>query len=393
MRRGILATVLCAGIVVAGLGVGSARAAEPYRLETILPLTGNAAFVGNGQKVVLEVLAKTVNDDGGIGGRPVQFVFHDDQSNPQTAVQLASAAIADHPVVVLGSSIVAMCNAMAPLFMHDGPVMLCLSPGYHPPPHGWIFTSGSDTADTMVTLLGYFRQRGWTKVALMTSTDATGQDADRSLQKAIASYVDMSLVEQTHFNITDLSVAAQVERTKEAKPDVFIGWSTGTALATIFKGIVQTGLDVPVGTTAGNFVYAQMAHFAGVVPKQLYVAGNLFPRHDGVYTLDPRLEAVQHKFYAAMGDVPPDNMAGTSWDLASIAIAGLRAVGPGATARQLRDYIANLKDYPGIDGFYDFTKVPDRGLDRSSTVVVQWDATSNRFVWASAPGGAPLAAH
>ena len=60
------------------------------------------------------------------------------------------------------------------------------------------------------------------------------------------------MVAHEHFNPTDVSVTAQIEAIKAAKPQALIAWTTGAPIATIFKGIVQAGLDIPVGTTDGN---------------------------------------------------------------------------------------------------------------------------------------------
>ena len=43
---------------------------------------------------------------------------------------------------IIGSAIVAMCNAMAPL-MQNGPVMYCFSPGIHPAKGSYVFSSVS----------------------------------------------------------------------------------------------------------------------------------------------------------------------------------------------------------------------------------------------------------
>ena len=109
----------------------TAHAAEPYDIHVILPLTGSGAFLGKGHRDSLDILAEIVNKSGGIKGRPLHFVYHDDQSSPQVAVQLANEVLADKPAVILGSSLVAMCAAIAPL-MKNGPVDYCLSPAYHP---------------------------------------------------------------------------------------------------------------------------------------------------------------------------------------------------------------------------------------------------------------------
>jgi branched-chain amino acid transport system substrate-binding protein len=229
---------------------------------------------------------------------------------------------------------------------------------------------------------------------MISSTDATGQDVDRAVAEVLAlpENSSIALVEHDHFNLTDLTVSAQIERIKSARAQALIAWSTGTSIATIFKSALQSGLDIPIGTTAGNYVYAQMQQFAGFLPRQLYLACALFPEHDGLFTLDPRVEAVQKNFYAilAAGKVLPDNMAGTSWDAGLIVVAALRQLGTDATAAQLKAYIAALTDFAGINGIYDFPRYPERGLGPDSTVVTVWNAERGRFLWASKPGGEPL---
>src|SRR5690348_17033384 len=115
-----------------------AQAAEPYKINVVVPLTGPAAFVGQGQKDTLEALAEYENKNGGLNGQPIAFVFHDDQSSPQVAVQLTNGILSSHPSVIMGSSLVGMCLAMAPL-MKNGPVHYCLSPAIHPQAGSYTF--------------------------------------------------------------------------------------------------------------------------------------------------------------------------------------------------------------------------------------------------------------
>src|SRR5579859_5294182 len=88
---------------------GAATAAEPFTIPVVLPLTGNAAFLGQGEKTSLEIQEKVVNQQGGINGTPIHYVFNDDQSSPQVAVQIAGQIATQHPSAILGSAIVAMC--------------------------------------------------------------------------------------------------------------------------------------------------------------------------------------------------------------------------------------------------------------------------------------------
>ena len=195
-----------------------------------------------------------INKAGGIHGQDLHFIVHDDQTNPQTAVQLANQVIASKPAIVLGSTLVALCSAMAAL-MQNGPVMYCFSPGIHPAAGSYVFSSNVSTEDLASGQIRYFRLMGWTRIAIMTSADATGQDAERVLDNVLAlpENKDVTIVDRAHFNITDVSVAAQIEHIREAKPQAFIAWTSGSPIATVFKGIVQAGLDIPVATTDSQY--------------------------------------------------------------------------------------------------------------------------------------------
>jgi branched-chain amino acid transport system substrate-binding protein len=387
------------GWLALSLGVAAAvvpaRADEPYKINAILPLTGQASFLGKEEQVTLQIAEKYVNRTGGIKGRPVQFVFYDDTSNPQVAVQLVRQVSAEKPAVILGSSLVAVCNAMAPL-MSQGPVDYCFSPGVHPAAGSYAFSASVSTHDLQKALFRYFREKGWKRIAIMTSSDATGQDAERGIDETLGQpeYKDagLTLVERAHFNTTDVSVAAQIETVKAANPDAFVAWSTGTPIATIFKGILQAGLDVPTATTDGNMTFAQMTNYADFLPKQLYIPAAEWPPHEGLAKLDPAIETAQQDFYAEFkaAGVEPDVAASLAWGPAMLVTQALRQLGTDATATQIRDYLASLKGSPGIDGFFDFPATPQRGLDDRNAVVTRWEPAKHAWVVLSEPGGMPL---
>ncbi|HCP61705.1 MAG TPA: hypothetical protein DIU14_04435, partial [Actinobacteria bacterium] len=175
----------------------------------ILPLTGGAAFLGKPEKQALDALEGVVNKKGGIGGRPVKFTYYDDATTPATDVQLVNQIKAKNVPVILGPSLVASCNAAAPI-VANGPVLYCFSPGIHPAKDSYSFTSSVSTIDLNRALFKYFKAKGMTKIATITSTDATGQDADNAIKTAVTENPGVTLVAQEHFNTTDVSVSAQI---------------------------------------------------------------------------------------------------------------------------------------------------------------------------------------
>jgi branched-chain amino acid transport system substrate-binding protein len=380
-------------LALEALGSAPAHAAEPYQINVVMPLTGSGAFLGQGEKKALELAEKSVNDAGGIKGQPLQFIFHDDQSNPQVGVQLASGIVAQKPAVILGSSLVAVCRAIAPLMKNGGPVQYCFSPGLHPPPGSYSFTASVSTYDLADLAIRFFRQKGWTRLAFLFSADATGQDAENGFNKILAmpENKDMKVVANAHFNITDVSVAAQIESIKAAHPQAFVAWSTGTPIATVFHGMIQANFNVPMATTDGNMTYQQMKNYASFLPDQLYIPAGQYVIRDPSL-VPPAIAKEQAEFYRVFdgAGIKPDEPSELAWQPAMIIIHALQTLGPSASAEQIRDFIANLENYPSIDGMLNFKQVPQRGLAVDNAVMTLWDKQKQVWQVVSKPGGAPL---
>ncbi len=370
------------------------RAAEPYDIHVILSLSGGGAFLGKAEIVSMQLAEKLVNGEGGIGGRPVRFVFHDDQTSPQVAVQLARDVIAARPAVVIGGTLVASCNALMPLFL-KGPVLYCFTPGSHPPAGSYVYSANTSTTDLTIAAMRYYRMRGFTRIATMTSTDATGQEADGNLKMAAAlpENAGVEIVDTEHFNPSDVSVAAQITHIKESRPQLFYAWSTGASVATILRAAKQEGFDMPVATTDGNQTYAQMKQFAGFLPKELYFQTSPWPVDgDKRVKMDPAVSAKQKEFYDIFraAGLEPDQGSVVGWQPAILVTSALQKLGPEATAAQVQQYLQHLKGFAGIVGLYDFEKTPQRGLNVDNAIMTRWNAERGRWEAVSQLGGVPL---
>jgi branched-chain amino acid transport system substrate-binding protein len=282
---------------------------------------------------------------------------------------------------------------MAPL-VTSGPVQYCLSPAIHPKSGSFTFTSNVSTSDYAIAFYRYFRTQKWTRIALITSTDASGQDADEGFGNALnlPEFKDsgLSMVSHEHFNITDLSVSAQMARIRATNPQVIVAYSPGTPFGTLLQGIKQGGLDdVPIATGTANMTYAEMKQYAQLIPKDLIFPGLPYLARQAA---SPKERAVQDTFYDAFKPlgVVPDLIQSFSWDPASIVIDALRALGPDAGADQIRQYIENLHDYIGINGVYDFRDGSQRGLTEHNLMVMRWDIDKGTWSAVSGLGGGPL---
>ena len=386
-------TVRPIGLALALVVPAAMADAAPYRIPAVLPLTGSGAFIGQAEQATLEMIEKVVNGTGGIQGQPVEFQFYDDQTSPQTGVQLLNDIQQRRPQVMFGSALVAVCSAMSPL-LANGPVDYCLSPAIHPQPGSYVFSSSESTSDLYAIAVRFFRLKGWPRIATIATTDASGQDGERGIAAAMErpENHDVTLVAQARFNPSDVSIAAQIAGIAAAKPDAILLLASGTSAATVFKGLIQAGLDLPVASATSNATHPQMSGYKAFLPKELYFPTGQWPREASGFTFAPKVAAARTRFYQAFDEakIKPDTGSTLAWDPAWIVIDALKALGPGAQAGQIRDYIQHISDYGGINGIYDFTKVPQRGLGEGDIIIMRWLPDKDDWGIVTEAGGRPL---
>jgi branched-chain amino acid transport system substrate-binding protein len=385
------AQLLCALVLLAAL---PARAAdEPYDFYAILSLTGPAAFLGHAEEIALNGFEKAINSSAGIHGRPLHAIVEDDQSAPATAVQLATVLVAKHVPIIFGPALSSTALAIEPLVAANGPVIYAMTNAIHPARGGYTFSAGLSNQDNIAGVLRFWKAKGVRKVALLTSTDASGQDGE-ALSLAdlkLPEFKDMQLVANEHFGISDLTVSAQVSRIKAAGAQAIDVWTTGTPFGTVLRAVNETGFDGWVMSNTGNMNPAQMKQYASFIPEKLIFIAT--PYLSSAFT-DPRILKARADFEAAMrgvGVTTPEAGNVLAWDPLLVLGDALRHLNPDPTAMQVRDYLLTVRNFPGIQGFYDFTRGADqRGVSASLVLLARWDPAGGTFVPITRPGGLPL---
>jgi branched-chain amino acid transport system substrate-binding protein len=393
-RTGGLLMRLVFIVLLALIAIAPATAqSKPFVIDAILSLSGTAAAIGQDEAAGLAAYEKLVNRTGGIRGQPVHFEVADDQSNPTIAVQLANGILAKHPVAVIGCSLAGPSQAIEPLFK-DGPVLYAATPLFYPEKGSYVFAAGAATRLNAAVAMRYFRMKGVTRFALITTTDASGQDYVKTIDFALSlpENKSVSIVDREFFNTSDISVASQIAHIKTANPQVIYAYATGTPFGTILHGLSDAGIDVPIITAGVNFNPILLDRFKAFLPKTEMVVGVASFFNRDRKTSDP-LKAPIDEFYQELGaaGIKPTAAHAFTWDPARIIVSGLRKLGPNATPAALRDYIANLHGFAGVSGMYDFRLGDQHGLGQDAQLVIRYDPSApggSRVV--SQQGGAPL---
>lgn len=102
-----------------GLNNGQAASGEPINIGSIVGQTGPDDFSASAKSA--QAYFDCVNANGGINGRPVNYLVGDDQWNPEVAAQLAAKFVNDDKAVAMaGSSSFVECGANAELYKGAG---------------------------------------------------------------------------------------------------------------------------------------------------------------------------------------------------------------------------------------------------------------------------------
>jgi branched-chain amino acid transport system substrate-binding protein len=372
----------------------ASSASGPYVIQVILPLTGPAANTGTLAAQTLRIFETYANEHGGLRGQPIHFDVHDDGSQPSTSVQLLSSIIAQKPAVVLGPTPTQTCNALAPLVEKTGPVLYCSTPGTLPPRGSYVFCAAMALPQFDRGIIRYMRLKGYKRLAIISSTDGSGQANDAATRDVLAlpESKELKVVTWEHMNPTDINATAQATHIKNSDAQAIIAWVSGPTFGTVLRSLRDVGVDLPLTPNGANVNPDELTQFNDYLPTEMPLAGFPFMAPDQIQNT-PLRRPVNDMIaaYRAAGVKISPGGTGYAWDAASIVLSGLRKIGPNATAQQLRDYILGLRNFAGIDGDYDFSANPDQhGLSDTNVVMVAWDGKTKEWIPLSKLGSIPL---
>ena len=389
LLRSITALLVC---VLASSAVASSQSHEPpYEINVLAPLTGAGAFFGKSYVEGLTALEGVVNASGGIKGRPVKFVISDSQTSGPVGLQIVNSLIAKHAALFIDGGPSPVCLPSIPLVEKSGPLDYCLSPLIYPVPRSYVLSAGASSIDLMAVAIRFFRSKGMKRLAMISTTDSSGQSYDRAITVVLArpENRDVQIVAAEHFGGTDISASAQLARIESAKPQALMLMATGTPAGTVLRGLKDAGSDLPVLTGNSNMTWAQMKAYEGLLPKELYFTTlrGLLPEA----TLKGPLRDAQQVYVKAMraANIRPDIGHSLVWDPGMLFVDALRSVGTAATAEQLQAWVLSQRSWVGINGVYDFASGDQRGLGDGSIVIARWNAARGTWLQASGPKGVP----
>src|ERR671918_443680 len=131
-RRSVLRSAAIAATAVAVAAASAswsdgARAQEPIRIGFSMALTGGLAGAGKPALIAMEIWRDDVNEAGGLLGRPVEFVYYDDQTQPANVPKIYTKLLnVDNVDLVVSGYGTNLTAPAMPIIMREGMVFMSL---------------------------------------------------------------------------------------------------------------------------------------------------------------------------------------------------------------------------------------------------------------------------
>ncbi|WP_138465603.1 ABC transporter substrate-binding protein [Poseidonocella sp. HB161398] len=321
-RRGFGA-LAGAAMLTAALPAFAQTSGEPVYIGVSGPKTGQHAQYGALWVQGFDLALDKINAEGGINGRPLEYIFEDSQNDPRQTIAIAQKFIAD-PKIVAEAGDFSSTSSMAasPLYQRGGLVQFGFT-NSHPD-----FTKTGDYmwsnsipqsqeqplyADFAVNTLGL------KKIGVMYLNTDWGKTS-KDLFAAAAEEMGAEIVAAEGYLADEKDFRATLVRLRDAAPDGIMLESYYSDGALIVRQLRDLGIDVPILATGSiyspDFLSLAGEAAEGVFTSVYYASGS------------PRPEVVEFRqgFLDKYGE-EPNHFNALAYDAFNILAAVMREYG------------------------------------------------------------------
>jgi branched-chain amino acid transport system substrate-binding protein len=258
-------SILAATIVVAGLATGPSLAADPVKIGQIAALSGASAQSGEAIARGIQIAIDEINAKGGVlGGRMLELVQRDDESNPPKGIVAARELIFKEKVAaIFGGIDTPVGMAMVPILnkekmIHMGVWAAGTGITRNGATPNYVFRVSAVDALVDVKLLDYaVKKFGAKKAGLMLINNPWGQSNEQGLVAAAKANPAIEIVGIEKFESADVDMVPQLTRLKEKGADSIILVVNTPPGAQMMKSRERMGWNAPVishwGISGGRF--------------------------------------------------------------------------------------------------------------------------------------------
>ena len=374
----------CRGLLIlAALTIASIQARAEVRIGAVLSSTGPVSFLGEPERLTLELYAASINKAGGINGEQIRLIVYDDGGDANASRTFATRLVESDKVdAVIGGSGTGNSLAMLPVFEEAGVPYVSLSGGVEiiDPVRRWVFKPPHTDLMACQTIFADLRRRSLKRVAFIAGQGGFAKSMVRQCRTAAPSY-DIEIAAEESYGPRDSDMTPQLNRIK-AVPGLqaVINADIGQGPAVVTRGYRQLGVAAPLylshaAATSGYLQLAGPAAHGVLLPgPSLLIAADL-PDDDAS---KPMLLAYKTTFESATGK-SVDAFGGYAHDAILLLADALRRAGSKDKSK-VRDALEATKGFLSTVGTINMSPTDHLGIDLSSFRML----TVTNGAWAAA---------
>ena len=367
-RAGFLAVTLAASIFT---GV---HAAEPIKIGSFLSVTGPASFLGDSELKTLEMYVESINEAGGVIGRPLKLLHYDDAGDASAARNFASRLIrSDRVDIIVGGSTTGTTMAAVPLVEQARVPFISLAGAVviTDPVKPWVFKTPQSDRAAAERVLRDIKSRGLTKVALISGTDGFGRSG-REQTLAIAGDVGVEIVADVTYSPTDTDMTAQLTRIRNtADVEAVFNFGFGQSPAIVTRNYSQLGIKLPFYQSHG-VASDRFLELLGGAGEGLRLPASPLLVPDSLPDSDPQKAVVQSykTLYEKRWNMQVSTFGGYAHDGLMIAVAAIEKAG--STDREaVRKALESIEGHVGVTGVFNMSSEDHNGLSPDSFRILE----------------------
>ena len=365
----------------AGVEGQEATSQEPVKLGLVAALTGKSALSGEAITRGLTVAIDEVNAAGGVlGGRPLELVSRDDESDPARGVAAARELIEQEDVaVVFGGLDSPVSLAMLPVFHElETPYMgvwaaaTGITRNDFDPNYAFRVSANDNIVDKF--LLSYAQDKyNVDRVGLILINNPWGESNQEGFEEWSEKLgIEITGIEK--FNETDNDVTAQLTRLRESGAQALMLVANAAPAAQVMRSLTRINWDVPIvshwGISGGRF-----PELAGDIANKVEFVQT--------YSFFDEQSEVGQKVLSQLNNKyqlkePADILApvGTANAYDALMLTTKAIDQANSTAgSEIREALLNLPQHKGLIKTYDNPFTPDNhdALNENDYIMVRWE--------------------
>lgn len=351
---------------------------DVIKIGEVGSLTGNEATFGTSTHNGIELAIKEQNAEGGIHGKKIQLVTMDNQGKPEEAATAVTKLITQEKVIaILGEVASSRSIAMAPIAQQYKIPMI--SPSSTNP-------QVTQLGDHIfrVCFIDPFQGQVMAKFALESlkvKKVAILRDVRNDYSVGLANFFTETftkgggeIVVDQSYSAGDVDFKAQLTAIREKKPEAVFVPGYYTEVGLIARQARELGITVPLMGGDG-WDSPKLTEIGGAA-----VVGSYFSNHYSHEDKSPHVQDFISK-YKADYKVIPDGLAAMGYDAAKVLFEAMKR-SPNLTTQEIREQIAQTKDYQGVTGKITINENRDAV---KSAVVIRVDKDGFKYQTTVAP--------